>query len=103
MDKEYVIDKIKELKRLVLPNGQLFLFGSRAKGIANSESDWDLLILLNKECLDKSDFERYAYPFVELGWQLGEYFSPKLYGLNEWHKRTMTPFYKNVMTEGVEL
>lgn len=103
MDKEHIINKIKELKRLVLPDGKLYLFGSQAKGTANDESDWDLLILINKEYIESSDFERYAYPFVDLGWELGEYFSPKLYSFSEWRKRIMTPFYKNVISEGVEL
>lgn len=103
MEKERIIEKIKELKHSVLPQGKLYLFGSQAKGTATVESDWDLLILLDKDNTEASDFERYAYPFVELGWQLGEYFSPKLYSIKEWHKRFMTPFYKNVTAEGVEL
>lgn len=79
------------------------LFGSRAREDATSESDWDLLILLNKKEITSSDFDQYAYPFVRLGWKLGEYFSPKLYTESEWADRKSGFFYKNVQTEGVIL
>ena len=90
---EKIIDKIKELKGTVLPSGKLIL----------TDSDWDMLLLLDKEKIAPSDFDTYAYPFVELGWNLGEYFSMKLYTLSEWIKRKGTPFFKNVEEEGVEL
>ncbi|MDC7304041.1 nucleotidyltransferase domain-containing protein, partial [Bacteroides cellulosilyticus] len=98
-----IIDKIKELKGTVLPSGKLILFGSQARRDATTDSDWDMLLLLDKEKITPSDFDTYAYPFVELGWNLGEYFSMKLYTLSEWMKRKGTPFFKNVEEEGVEL
>lgn len=62
-----IISHIKELKNLVLPTGKLILFGSQARKDATAESDWDILILLDKEEITPDDFEAYAYPFVELG------------------------------------
>ena len=100
---EKIIDKIKELKGTVLPSGKLILFGSQARRDATTDSDWDMLLLLDKEKITLSGFDTYAYPFVELGWNLGEYFSMKLYTLSEWMKRKGTPFFKNVEEEGVEL
>ena len=45
-------DILKEIKRIakeVLPKGgQLILYGSRARNEATEDSDWDLLILLDK-------------------------------------------------------
>lgn len=98
-----IVDNIKELKRKVLPDDKLILFGSQARQEATFESDWDMLILLDKDEITPTDFEKYAYPFVELGWKLGEYFSMKLYTVSEWMKRKGTPFFKNVETEGIEL
>ena len=102
-EKEHILDEIRKLKRTILPDSRLILFGSRARNEASSDSDWDMLILLDKERITPEDFSLYAYPFVELGWGLGEYFSMKLYTLSEWMKRQATPFYKNVTTEGIEL
>lgn len=100
---ENIIDKIRELKEAVLPSGKLILFGSQARRDATINSDWDILLLLNKDKITPSDFDAYAYPFVELGWNLGEYFSMKLYTQSEWMERKGTPFFKNVEEEGVEL
>ena len=44
-----IIDKIKELKGTVLPSGKLILFGSQARRDATTDSDWDMLLLLDKE------------------------------------------------------
>ena len=77
--------------------------GSQARGDVHEESDWDILILLDKEKITSADFDTYAYPLIDLGWQLGEYFSTKLYTFNEWMKRKGTPFFKNVELDGIEL
>ncbi|WP_436414419.1 nucleotidyltransferase domain-containing protein [Petrimonas sp.] len=100
---EKIIKSIQNLKKEVLPEGKLVLFGSRAREDATSESDWDLLILLDKKEITSSDFDQYAYPFVQLGWKFGEYFSPKLYTESEWIDRKSSFFFKNVQAEGVEL
>lgn len=98
-----IINHIKELKKEILPSGKLILFGSQARQDTTPESDWDLLMLIDKDKITLSDFDVYAYPFVELGWRLGEYFSMKLYTFSEWMKRQSTPFYKNIEAEGIEL
>lgn len=103
-EKQMIVRDIAALKERMLPkNGRLILFGSQARGDAGPESDWDLLMLLNKESIEPSDFARYAYPIVELGLLRGEYFSIKQYTFNEWSKRKGTPFYKNIDKEGIEL
>ena len=49
MRKEDVIKSIRELSQQVMPIGtQVILFGSQARNDAHSKSDWDVLILLNK-------------------------------------------------------
>lgn len=101
--KEELFNSIKGVFRTVAPEGKIILFGSRARGNASEDSDWDLLILLDKPKIESMDFERVAYPLCELGWKEGEQFSPKLYTMKEWKKRSFTPFYKNIEKEGIEL
>lgn len=84
-------------------NGKVILYGSQARGTANQDSDWDILILLDKQKIEPEDFERISYPLVELGWTEGEQFSPKLYTLRDWESRSFTPFYKNIQHEGIIL
>ena len=80
----------------------MILFGSQARGDARPDSDWDLLLLLNKTHKEVSDEDK-AYEFVLMGWGYGTYLSIKLYTKNEWEKEKMFPFYKNVMRDGIEI
>ena len=49
MEADNVIESIKQVARTVLPTGStLYLYGSRARGDFHEDSDWDLLILLDK-------------------------------------------------------
>ena len=101
--KEELLHAIKEVILSAVPNGKIILFGSQARGDAKKDSDWDLLILLDKARIETSDFDLISYPLYELGWREGEQFSPKLYTLKEWMRRSFTPFYKNIEEEGIEL
>ena len=95
---------IKQLGEKILPeNAKLLLFGSQARDDARPDSDWDLLILLDGEKVSNGDFDRWVFPFVSLGWSLGVDINPVAYTYDEWMRRQITPFYKNVMKEGVEL
>lgn len=103
-EKETILSSIRALGAKVLPKGaRLILFGSQARNDARDDSDWDLLILLNDKQLQNDTFGAYAYPFVELGWEYGTYFSSKIYTYAEWAKRKGTPFYDNINREGVIL
>ena len=61
----------------------LFLYGSQARDEARPDSDWDILILLDKLKIEVEDYDNVSYPLVELGWSLNECVSPVLYTLNE--------------------
>ena len=60
--KELVLAKIKETLLQVAPGAKVILFGSRARNDARSDSDWDILILVDKNKLDPDDFDRISYP-----------------------------------------
>ena len=48
--KQHVLDSIKRTLFLHLPvGGRALLFGSQARGDAHAGSDWDILVILNKE------------------------------------------------------
>jgi len=98
-----IFKEIQTLKRQILPNEKVILFGSQARGDARPDSDWDLLVLLNKEKITYEDENKYAYPFADMGWNYGTYISVKLYTSKEWEERNFTPFYQNVENEGVEI
>lgn len=103
MKKSALLDKIRKEIKIIAPDAKAMLFGSRAKGLAAPDSDWDILILLDKDKIETSDYDTIAYPLFELGWKFNEHFSVKLYTQQEWEKRNFTLFYKNVEKEGIIL
>ena len=104
MQRKEVIHFIHEKAVQVVPSGtRVILFGSQARGDAHEGSDWDVLILMDKARVYNEDFDEVAFPFVELGWEIGEVINPLLYTYSDWQKRHFTPFYKNVEQEGIEL
>lgn len=99
-----VLQSIKETLQETIPSGgRVLLFGSRARGEARTDSDWDILILIDKEKISHDDFDKYAFPLIELGWSIGTEITPLLYTYQDWQKRSFTPFFKNVEQEGIEL
>lgn len=101
--REYVLNAIRTKLKKLAPDAKAILFGSKARGNDNADSDWDILILLDKPKLAPDDFDNISYPLIELGWELNELISPKLYTINDWMKRSFTLFYKNVEKEGIAL
>ena len=97
-----IFENIRALKRQLLPNDRMILFGSQARGDARADSDWDLLLLLNKPKKEETDEDK-AYKFVLMGWDYGTYLSIKLYTEKEWEKRKYSPFYENIVNDGIEI
>lgn len=92
-----MFDKLKRVAKDVIPvGGQVWLYGSRARGTAKPDSDWDLLILLNQSRVTSKDEDDYAYPFVLEGWKNSCAVSPQIYTYEEWNDRHITPYYQNV-------
>ena len=79
------------------------LYGSRARGDNRNDSDWDLLILLNKDKITLNDIDEVEYPLREMGWIIGEDINPILYTKKEWNDNSFTPFYKNVTHDCITL
>jgi len=101
--REELLSAIKHKLTTTIPDARIILFGSQARETANPDSDWDILVILDKPKIEPCDFDNISYPLYELGWQEGEHFSTKLYTKAEWLKRSFTPFYKNVEKEGILL
>ena len=97
-------DILIAIKKLVAErdsSAKIYLYGSRAKGNAKKDSDWDLLILLNIDQITSEIENAITYPLYDLEFETGEIISPMIYSQKEWNtKYSITPFYKNVMKEG---
>ena len=98
------LERIRTIGQQILPKGsQLWLYGSRARGDNRPDSDWDLLVLLNRPQKEDTDFAAISYPLMEIGFDLGQYFSVHTYSQQEWKNMSFLPFYKNVERDKIEL
>ena len=92
-----LMDKLRVTARKVVPpGGHVWLYGSRARGTAHDDSDWDLLILLDQPEITTADEDNIAYPLVVEGWKNDFSVSLQIYTVEEWRARSHTPYYKNV-------
>jgi predicted nucleotidyltransferase len=99
-----IFDSITQLKRELIPHERLILFGSQARGDARPDSDWDLLVLLNKEKRNfVEDSNKYAYPFTEMGLKHDVLIHVKVFTEKEWKRQKPSVFYKNVEHDKIEI
>ena len=85
------------------PSSSLILYGSRARGDYKDDSDWDLLILLDKEHVSMDDYDRYMIPLSDLGLSVGEDIRAHLYTKKDWASWSGAPFNANVEEDKIVL
>ena len=99
-----VFNRIREVAHRTVPiGGRAVLYGSRARGDARSSSDWDILIVLDKDKLVPADYDTVTYPLTKQGWELGAEINPIMYTKQEWDASRITPFYHNVIADAITL
>lgn len=99
-----IIEQVKQAMPTFMPKGaELSLFGSRARGDASKDSDWDFLLILDKPKVEEDDYKQCVYSLYDMGNVFGEYFSIKVYTTGEWERRRATPFYHNVEHDKIVL
>lgn len=99
-----VAERIREIAlKTMRGKVDVILFGSRVRDDWREDSDWDVLVLVDKDTLEEKDHTLYTYPFWELGWETGAMIHPLIYTKKAWLKRKGSEFYNNVNKEGIVL
>ena len=102
MRRTEVIEQIKDIIRHVAPTAKTILYGSQARNEACSDSDIDLLILLDGEKITLKEEEAITLPLYELELKTGISISPMVMLKKLWENRPFkTPFYimKDILDE----
>jgi hypothetical protein len=104
MDKQTLLNKIKQAVQTIEPEAQILLYGSRARGDAQPDSDWDLLILIEGTVNPTltSQLRRQIY---EIEWESGEVLCTIVRSQDQWQAPLLqtTPFWQSVNREAIKL
>ena len=104
MEKELIRQKIKDIILKENADAKVILYGSRARGTELQESDWDILVLLNKPDVSFKDEQKIRHKLFEIELETGEAISTFVYSQSDWDTRlSVTPLFKNVKREGIYL
>lgn len=97
-----LLKRCKKVIRKVVPDADVILYGSRARGDADEDSDYDILILTNGP-ISMPLKERFYDHTLDLELETGVVLTLIAYDRQQWDTplyRAM-PFHKNVDREGV--
>ncbi|MBQ3581310.1 MAG: nucleotidyltransferase domain-containing protein [Bacteroidales bacterium] len=99
-----MLQQIKANVHEVEPEAEVWLYGSRARGDAHEESDWDVLVLSPKSSLSTKEEGVFIDHMTDLMITTGQVIHLFAYGKNDWHSRhSITPFYQNIQHEAIRL
>ena len=104
MGTQELLNRIKAGIKTQDPDAEIYLYGSRARGDQNENSDWDILIITPKK---KITF-KYEYdirnPIYDLELDSGQVISVLVYSRSDWQKkRSISPLFMNVLKEGIRI
>lgn len=104
MEKQQILSEIKRLVLLQEPGAEIILYGSHARGDYRSDSDMDLLILLQKDAISYADEKRISYPLYELELQTQQVISPFIKSKKTWYEKyPNTALFINIKEDGIAL
>ena len=104
MNQDELLEQVKQAVRDMEPNAEIILYGSRSRGHAVSESDWDFIILVDGP-LNDARIDKIRHRLYEIEWESGEIISYIVRNRLEWNSGPYQamPFHKRVEQEGVRL
>lgn len=99
-----VISGIRQIAKDNMPEGsKVLLYGSRARGDNHANSDWDILLLVNKPSIEQEDYKSIVYPITSYGWDINEMIIPIIKTKKEWDEDPYTIFHKNVEQDAITI
>ncbi|MGI8971458.1 MAG: nucleotidyltransferase domain-containing protein [Dehalococcoidia bacterium] len=99
-----LLEQIRSAVHTVEPKAQIMLYGSRARGDASPDSDWDLLVLV-EGYEDRARDAAIRRRLYDLEVEIDAILTPIITTREEWEsgRSRATPFYASVQRDGVVL
>jgi predicted nucleotidyltransferase len=99
-----LLERVKQAVHEVEPEADIVLYGSRARGDAHAESDWDFLILLDG-VVDEARTDAIRHRLYEIKWDCGEVLCSIVRSRQEWDSslQQATPFAKVLCEQGIRM
>jgi predicted nucleotidyltransferase len=97
-------DKIKGTVMSLDSNAEVYIYGSRARGDASVESDWDVMVITSRPVTPQLK-RSMRHALYEIEWDNECVISSIIHSRAEWDNHLMrtTPFYRNVTREAVRI
>ncbi len=104
MDQNLIQNRIRKTIHEKDPKAVAYLFGSRARGDFRSDSDWDILILVDAARVTNEIEDKFRDELYDIELESGQIISTFIYPKDYWQKALIfSPLYKNVNKEGILL
>ncbi|HYX08322.1 MAG TPA: nucleotidyltransferase domain-containing protein [Bacteroidales bacterium] len=102
MNRKDLTYKVKESIRSIDPDARVILFGSRARGDNKGSSDWDFLVLTSHQ-VDEYTKRQIRDRLLDTELEAEEVISSIIFSQDKWSDYQITPLYKNISKDGIEL
>ncbi|MCF6356287.1 MAG: nucleotidyltransferase domain-containing protein [Draconibacterium sp.] len=95
-------DRVKLSIKSIDPEARIILFGSKARGDFKKHSDWDFLILTSLKT-DAKFKTKIRNRLIDTELEAEEVISALIYSHEKWDDYKITPLYRNISKDGIEL
>lgn len=104
VEKSTLLEQVKTTIHSLVPNAEIILYGSRARGTARTDSDWDFLILLPTS-RDKTLEDQIQDCLYDVELETGTVLSSIIRSKKEWFssRYAVLPLRQQIERDGVPL
>jgi uncharacterized protein len=103
-NKTDLLNKVKEAVHSVVPEAEIILYGSHARGTAREDSDWDFLILLPLK-IESDKHEKIKDCLYDLELETDTVISSLIRSKQEWMsaRYSIIPIFQQIDKDGIRL